>query len=167
MYTQPEKEHICCFSGHRVVLNAEREAAITLAKAKILSLYSAGTRIYRTGGALGWDTMMANLLFHLRDSGLSGLRVVLVYPYDGFTRAWPELEQIRYDERLHLYDDVVRVSEKTFRGVYHARNRALVDGSDFCIAYQTKDSGGTAYTTKYARARGVEVFNIAEEVRAI
>lgn len=42
------------------------------------------------------------------------------------------------------------------------RNRHLVDNSSICIAYLTEETGGTAYTVKYANQKGVRVINIAE-----
>lgn len=43
------------------------------------------------------------------------------------------------------------------------RNRHLVDNSSVCICYQTKETGGTAYTVEYARKHGLRIINLAEE----
>lgn len=43
------------------------------------------------------------------------------------------------------------------------RNRYLVDNSSICIAYLTKNKGGTAYTVDYAKKLGVTVINIADQ----
>ena len=42
------------------------------------------------------------------------------------------------------------------------RNRHLVDNSSLCISYLTSDSGGTAYTVNYAKAKGLKIINLAE-----
>lgn len=47
------------------------------------------------------------------------------------------------------------------RGVYMIRNRALVDGAQYCIAYCTKPTGGTAWTVRYARQKGLQIYNTA------
>jgi hypothetical protein len=44
------------------------------------------------------------------------------------------------------------------------RNRALVDGSDVCIAYLARSTGGTKQTFLYALRQGLEVINLAEEL---
>ena len=44
----------------------------------------------------------------------------------------------------------------------HKRNRHLVDNSSLCIAYLTKESGGTAYTVNYARQSGLTIINIGK-----
>ena len=46
----------------------------------------------------------------------------------------------------------------------YERNRALVDGSDLCIAYLTENRGGTLYTCTYALKHRVELLNLAEEI---
>jgi len=45
----------------------------------------------------------------------------------------------------------------------HLRNRYMVDHSCTCICYLTETTGGTAYTVKYAREKGLHIFNIAKE----
>lgn len=50
-------------------------------------------------------------------------------------------------------------------GCMHRRNRHLVDNSGVCVCYLTRNSGGTAYTVNYAKKQGVNVFNIAENIK--
>ena len=42
----------------------------------------------------------------------------------------------------------------------HERNRALVNGSDFCLTYLADDFGGTAYTVNYAKKNDIDVINL-------
>ena len=44
------------------------------------------------------------------------------------------------------------------------RNRMLVDGADYCVAFLAKNEGGTAYTCKYALSKGVELINLYDEM---
>ena len=46
------------------------------------------------------------------------------------------------------------------------RNRYLADHADCCIAYLRAASGGTLYTVRYALARGLFVYNLAQFVKA-
>ena len=61
---------------------------------------------------------------------------------------------------LPKYDKVVCVSSAANRGAYLARDRHLVDGAAYCITYCTRNSGGTAYTVRYAKERGLKIRNI-------
>ena len=98
----------------------------------------------------------------LRSEELPGLRVILVYPFDGFQARWGHKLQCEFEAMLPLYDKVVRVSEHPSREAYLERDRHLVDGSSICLAYCTRDTGGTAYTVRYARKQGLEVVNMAQ-----
>ena len=46
----------------------------------------------------------------------------------------------------------------------HTRNRALVDGSDRCVAFLQRNCGGTLYTCSYALKQRVELVNLADEL---
>ena len=59
------------------------------------------------------------------------------------------------------YDKVVCVAQRASREAYLERDRHLVDSSAYCIAYCTRNSGGTAYTVRYAHQQGVPVYNTA------
>ena len=62
---------------------------------------------------------------------------------------------------LPQYDKTVCVAQRASREAYLERDRHLVDGSDYCIAYCNRNSGGTAYTVRYAHQQGVTVYNTA------
>ena len=87
--------------------------------------------------------------------------IILAYPFDSFIDHWNEEDKNKYYEALPKYNKLVCVSLKPFRGVYFARNRYLVDHSAYCIAYCTSDTGGTAYTLRYARSKNLKITNIA------
>lgn len=56
-------------------------------------------------------------------------------------------------------DKIVYAAKEPSRGVYLLRDRHLVDCSAYCISYCTRNTGGTAYTVKYALEHGVTVYN--------
>ena len=84
---------------------------------------------------------------------------VLVYPFDGFTGRWSDAQRAEYARLLPLYDKAVCVAQRASREAYLKRDRHLVDSSAHCIAYCTRNSGGTAYTVRYAYQQGVSVYN--------
>lgn len=59
-------------------------------------------------------------------------------------------------------DKVVWCSREPSREAFLLRNRRLVDGSAYCIAYCTRPYGGSAYTLRYAQKQGLRVWNIGE-----
>ena len=156
------RQKTACFTGHRDIPANEVKGIEARTEHVIQQLYDKGVRYFGVGGALGYDTLAADVLFRLRGSYMPDIKIILVYPFDGFTSRWKPAEQARHDMRLPYYNKVVKVSEKPSKEAYLARDRHLVNGSAYCIAYQTRNTGGTAYTTKYARECGLEVYNIAE-----
>lgn len=70
------------------------------------------------------------------------------------------LEQQRHAEKIDKQvDKIVYAAKEPSRGVYLLRDRHLVDCSAYCISYCTRNTGGTAYTVKYALEHGVTVYN--------
>ena len=55
-----------------------------------------------------------------------------------------------------------QIYQEYTNGCMFKRNRHPVDCSSVCISYLTKDTGGTAYTVKYATQNKVHVINIAD-----
>ena len=154
------KSRTCCFTGHRRIPPEDAELIVQRAEECIRGLYERGVRFFRVGGAIGFDTMMAQLLFRLRDSGLSDIKVSLFFPFDGFTDGWTDEQKTLYAVLLPQYDDVLRVSDEAGREAYLARDRALVDGAAYCIAYCTRQRSGAAYTVRYALTKNVNVCRI-------
>lgn len=156
-----------CFTGHRDLPEKETQAITERTKAAIQRLYMRGVRFFGVGGALGYDTIAADVLFQLRASYMPDIKVILVYPFDGFTAHWTTAQQVRHETRLPFYNKVVRIAERPSRDAYLARDRHLVNGSAYCIAYQTRNTGGTAYTVRYARKQGLIVYNIIDALEKL
>ena len=76
-------------------------------------------------------------------------------------RTYPSIEVVLYDERFTSAIAHRAMLDGGLRKMAR-RNRALVDGSDYCVAYLTKNSGGTLYTCSYALKKGVELINLAD-----
>ena len=97
----------------------------------------------------------------MRDEEYPEINVVLAYPFEGHTRRWDTLDRERWAETLPRYNERVCVAQEPFRAVYFVRDRYMVDQSAYCIAYCTRDTGGTAYTLRYAQKQNLVIENIA------
>lgn len=157
------KEQTCCFTGHRTIPTDKMQEIIGKTEAKVRELIRGGYRCFMVGGAIGYDTLAAELLFRLRDVEHMGIRVILAYPFNGYTAHWSEEQKATYERLLPLYDERICVAEAASRGAYLQRDRYMVDASSMCIAYCTRQTGGTAYTIRYATKKGVPVINVAED----
>ena len=156
------RERTCCFTGHRDIPADRLQMVMTGTEAKVRELISQGYRYFGVGGAIGYDTIVAEMLFRLREREYPEIKIILVYPFDGFISRWSDSQQATYTRLLPLYNKRVCVCKSASREAYLARDRHLVDYSSACIAYCTRQTGGTAYTIRYAAARGVPVFNVGD-----
>lgn len=157
------REQTCCFTGHRIIPAHDIDIVTARTEIQIRELILRnGVRFFGVGGAIGYDTLAARILFRLRSTDYPQIRVILVYPFDGFTSRWSDEQRAEYARLFPQYDKAVCVAYSASREAYLERDRHLVDGSAYCIAYCTRDSGGTAYTLRYAKQLGVEIYNVAE-----
>ena len=154
----------CCFTGHRVLPKRDIPDIRVRTERVVCSLIQEKQAcFFGVGGAVGYDVLAAEVLFRLRETCYPHIKVILVFPFDGFTRSWTEEQRIRYNNLLRKYDKVVCVAAHANRNAYLDRNRHLVDGSAYCVSYCTDSHSGTAYTLDYARRCQVEIFNVAQE----
>lgn len=130
-------------------------------KSIVLELARNGVKYFGVGGAIGFDTLAAQLLMQLRDNEAQNIKIILVCPFPEFTSKWTVEQQKMFGLMYSKYDKVVYVDQVGSREAYLKRDRHLVDCSRYCIAYCTRDYGGTAYTVRYAQKHGVQVFNTA------
>ena len=156
------RQRTCCFTGHREIREKDLPGILERTEQVVRRLIEKGVAFFGVGGAIGYDTLAAKILFRLRDTDFPYIKVILVYPFEGFTSRWSDEQMAEYARLLKQYDKTVCVAQRASREAYLARDRHLVDGSAYCIAYCTRDSGGTAYTLRYAEHCGLQIYNVAK-----
>ncbi|WP_305117241.1 SLOG family protein [Acutalibacter muris] len=108
-----------------------------------------------------FDTLAAKTILQLRKQ-YPQIKLILVLPCVSQADRWPPADIAAYQEIMEQADKVVYTSQKYTRDCMFKRNRHLVDYSSVCICYLNKETGGTAYTVKYAQKCGLQIINIAE-----
>lgn len=159
-----ERETSCCFTGHRRIPLQDGLWLRRMLREEIARLAQEGIVSFLAGGALGFDTMAAQEVLRVRAEGFPELELVLVLPCLGQEAQWSQRDAAVYRGLLRQADLVIYTGTQRQRGCMHRRNRFLVDHSAYCVAYQVRDRGGTAYTVQYARRRGLEICNLAEKL---
>lgn len=154
-----DPQTICCFTGHRTIPAQHMSRLYPLLDKEILSLYNKGVRIFRAGGAMGFDTIAALRVLYLKSQGYE-LTLELILPCRDQTSRWPPSAVLDYNFILSRADSVRYVTEAYNRYCMLQRDRALVDGSGYCISYLTENRGGTAYTVAYALKNGLTLVNL-------
>ena len=160
-----EKGRTICFTGHRDLSPRESAVLAQLLHAELEKQIANGAVRFRAGGARGFDTLAAKELLKLKCEH-PRVKLELILPCPDQTKGWNTQDVREYREVLAQADGVHYMSTGYYAGVYQLRDRALVEGSDLCVAYlRASGGGGTAYTSAYALQRGLDYVNLADHMK--
>lgn len=152
---------ICCFTGHRdIPREIYAPLAVKLRNYVENLIVNEGFTDFRAGGAIGFDLMAALVVLELKEK-YGHIKLHLVLPHKKQEKYYKNHDKRAYYVTLERADSIKYISEQYHRAVMHQRNRALVNGSELCVAYVRYRHGGSYYTANYARENGVKVVNLA------
>lgn len=148
------------FTGHRNMPN-DGETCAFIGNV-VRALYNAGFRNYITGGAVGFDTIVALEVIALRKN-FPDIRLCLALPCPDQTARWHPADVEVYDFIKSSANRFCYTGDSYSANAMHVRNRFMVDHADFCVAYLNDKlhKSGTRATVNYAREKGVRSINIA------
>lgn len=155
------KERTACFTGHRDISVYCISKIVNALEKELSKLIKDGYSFFGCGGALGFDTLAALTVIHLKES-YPHIKLILVLPHEAQAKCWSTEDQEVYENIKYNADKIVYTAKEYYRGCMHKRNRHLIYHSSACICFLTKDMGGTAYTVGYARKKGCKIKNIAD-----
>jgi len=122
--------------------------------------YANGHSRFLCGMAIGFDSLAAEVVLSLKVE-LPNIRLVAVVPFSGQSCRWSSIERKRYHQLLSQADEVVVLSVNYYPGCLLRRNDYLLEHSHQVIAYfDGQPKGGTYYTCKKAKQKGMEVENL-------
>lgn len=152
-----------CFTGHRDIPRGHAFVLPRVLERELLTLIERGATVFRAGGAVGFDTLAALKVLELREI-YPKIRLELILPCRNQTDRWPEAEVRTYEYVLANADAHKFLFDQYTEGCMLERNRALVKGSDVCVAYCYQNRGGTLYTVTHAMKQGLEVINLFDQL---
>lgn len=145
------RPHKLPFEEHSVK-TAQLQNAI---ERQIRNALSQGFLRFYSGGAMGVDIWFAEIVDKLK-SEYPHIKLCFILPCETQANSWPAQWRERYDSILAKSDEIQYVQRQYSRGCMIRRNRLLVDTVDMLIAVHDRISqGGTAFTCRYAKNRGV------------
>lgn len=154
---------IVSLTGHRQIPSEHALLLPALLEKHMLLLIERGAVEFRAGGAIGYDMVATLKLIEIKER-LPHIRLRLCLPCRDQTRGWDEAGRRAYAYILAHADEIDYTAEHYTPTCMLERDRALVDGSDICLAYCTKNKGGAFYTCTYALKKDVELINLADEL---
>jgi len=112
-----------------------------------------------SGMAQGVDTIFAQVAMSME------IPLIAAVPFRGQASKWPAKAQKSYEIILdHPDTDVRIITEGPYhKGVYHARDRWMVDNCDKLVAVWNGSESGTGYTVKYAQSTKKQIILINPE----
>jgi len=153
------RNHTCCFTGHRRIPPEEYDEIASKLEDILCQLINTGYQFFGAGGALGFDTLAAMTVLKVKKK-YPHIKLILVLPCRNQTAKWKASDVKVYEYIKSQADKVVYISEEYTADCMFKRNRHLVDNSSVCIAYCTKEEGGTAYTVEYAYTKHIKVIKM-------
>ena len=152
---------ICCFTGHRSIRRVRPSVLIVRLESTLRELIEKdGYTDFRSGGAVGFDLIAACCVLKLKTE-YPHIRLHMLLPCKDQDKNFGRQEKRIYRYVLEHADSIRYVNEHYANYVMFARNRALVDGADLCIACYERTHGGTHYTVNYANKKHVQVVNLS------
>ena len=158
-YEEEHKGKSVCFTGHRpqslgkVKLDDLRLELSLLIQDAIEDGYDT----FYCGMAMGTDIIAGELTAELREH-YPWIRLYAVVPFVQQTQSWPGEWVTRDRHLMQRADETVILYPGYCKGGFLERDRYMVDRSGLLIGvYNDSPRGGTAYTVRYARKKGLEV----------
>lgn len=148
------------FTGHRFYDFSQREFIQERLTSAISEAYDHGIRNFISGFALGIDLMAAQLVQSLK-CNLPGISLTAAIPFESQAERYNIYDKRVYRRLLELADKVIVLSDCYYPRCFLDRDEFMVENASYLIAYYDgREKGGTYYTVKKARARGIPIINV-------
>ena len=146
-----ERQKLVALTGHRELHNFDENARAY----ELESLVAEGYTGYLCGMAQGFDLLALKLLVALKCK--TPLYLEACIPFEGHEKSFSAAKRQLYNDLLEACDKKTVLFPAYTAASYLARDRYMVDCADLVLAHLEKETGGTAYTVKYAQKKGVPV----------
>ena len=147
-------ENTCFFTGHRIIPNDSHPALRYKVKNICTELIKTkNVTHFITGGALGFDTLAAMVILELKKD-YPHIKLHLYFPCTNQSVKWTAYDKKMWESIKLMADDYKYISDMPYiSGCMQLRNKAMVDDAQYCVAYCTRNFGGTFSTIKYAKEK--------------
>ena len=156
-----DKNFTCCFTGHRDILPQHEKQLPRALKKTLRELIERGYHTFVAGGALGFDTIAAEVVLKLKKK-YPHIKLIVVAPFAGQSSEWDLSSQLKYERIREYADDYICLSAGYTPTCMKKRNLYLVEMSDVCISYCLRERSGSGQTVNFAKEHGLEIIDITE-----
>lgn len=142
----------CALTGHRVLPKDFDEKRLS---DELEAFIGEGYSLFFCGMAEGFDLVALKALISLR--ARYSFEIEACVPYRGQENRFSSEMKALYRALLPECDRETVFFDRYTDGCFLVRNRYMVDGADCVYAYCLRETGGTAYTVRYAKSKGKTV----------
>ena len=154
-------ERTLCFSGYRPEkLNIEADRLTDMLNDAVAAAIRDGYMHFISGMARGFDMLAARAVLNARHRGAPVI-LECALPFEAQTSGWSGADIAEHKDIMKNADRLTVVCEQAKPESYLRRNRYMVEHSAMLICYFDGQPGGTAYTRRYAKKRGLNIVNLA------
>ena len=142
----------CALTGHRVLPKDFDENRLL---EELELLIGTGYTYFYCGMAEGFDLRALKTLVDFKKR--YPIKIEACVPHGGQENRFSAEMKALYRKLIQRCDETTVFFEKYTDGCFLVRNRYMVDNSDCVYAYCLRNTGGTAYTVRYAESKGKKV----------
>lgn len=151
------EDKTCCFTGHRQLRLPEKEVIKKL-RPIIKDAIKNGFNHFICGGALGFDTLAAELIIKLKRRKKITLEIAMPCPEQN--AMWTTMQKQKYIDILNKADKQTLICRSYIQSCYQKRNEYMVNNSALVIAFFDGSPSGTMQAVNYAKLKGKRVIVI-------
>ncbi|MBQ7907011.1 MAG: DUF1273 family protein [Clostridia bacterium] len=152
-----DRSKACCFTGHRDIgpdFNKD------LLSRGVSYLINRGVDTFIVGGALGFDTLVAQAVLEAKREN-PNIKLWVFTPCQNQDASWSPSDKKIYKDILSRADYVDMPNTGYYAGCMKDRNYKMVDNASFCICYYDGTfKSGTGQTYRYAQKCGLTIYNL-------
>lgn len=149
------KNKTCAVTGHRKIEdNIDKKRIEEI----FITLISSGINTFLIGMALGFDTLCFNILEKIREN--HNIKLVACIPCISQAEKFSDKDKEEYERMLAVADEKIYISKEYTKGCMIKRNIFMIDNCSVLIAYQRRETGGTASTVSYAKKQGIPIIDV-------
>lgn len=150
-----KKEKTVAFSGHRSLGKDFNKLALCN---EIIRLIETGYDTFLVGMAVGFDTECFKILEKIREK--NPIKIIACIPCREQDKNFLTYQKREYQRMVKSADEKIVLQEEYDKYCMLKRNDFLVDNASVLIAYLRKNQGGTEYTVRRAKKKGIKIINI-------
>ena len=159
-----QKNKTLCFTGHRPNklpwgLNEKDDRCLKMKvnlKEKIIEAIENGYTYFISGMAIGFDIICAEMILELKKD-YPQIKLICALPCKDQYKVWTSQQIKRYKQVISKCDEIRCLYDTYNDKCMLERNDYMLNNSSIVIALYNGLSGGTGYTIKKAKEKGLKI----------